>query len=310
MIDLKKIADEIAIGKAGSVDSWSLPISDVEQMLDLIYKQEGELSAARKANDILLEQSNSQISEIYTLETALAEIQGRMGALILAQEATVKESLNVAGELPLLPAKAYLGGDEAFGDVITGYTDECMHDYGRACIAAARPAIWYEGCDTALAHGPKVAPAVDLSGLTAYEFKKFPTSEAILFYEASDVRALLAAAPVAPTAPTDISVRLRALRSFGPEHFELLVQAADEIDRYYGAMLAWKQAAETKDRKLSEEMCARVDERVAARIAEGNPLTQAQIDHIGEQWDGCSYDGVDDIGAALRFELAKIGGVK
>lgn len=46
--------------------------------------------------------------------------------------------------------------------------------------------------------------------------------------------------------------------------------AADEIDRYYNGMLAWKQTAETKDRKLSEEMTDRINERVAKRIAEIN----------------------------------------
>lgn len=43
------------------------------------------------------------------------------------------------------------------------------------------------------------------------------------------------------------------------------------------------------------------------------PLTQAQIDHIGEQWDDCMYDApgmMIDIGASIRAELAKIGGVK
>lgn len=51
-------------------------------------------------------------------------------------------------------------------------------------------------------------------------------------------------------------------------------------------------------------------------VAPACPLTQVQIDHIGEQWDGCMYEGaysVMDIGACLRRELAllaKIGGVK
>ncbi len=40
-----------------------------------------------------------------------------------------------AVELPPFPSKTYLGGDEAFGDVITGYTEESMCDFyqqGRA----------------------------------------------------------------------------------------------------------------------------------------------------------------------------------
>lgn len=56
-------------------------------------------------------------------------------------------------------------------------------------------------------------------------------------------------------APTDLSKRLRAIAAesegswvqvsvTGPA---LLIQAADEIDRYYGGMLAWKKCAEAKD---------------------------------------------------------------
>lgn len=222
------------------------------------------------------------------------------------QEATVKESLNVAGELPALPSNK----------LATTYTADQMHAYGRACIAAARPSIWYEGCDTALAH--KVAvPGMVMAAMQQYDVAEIVAlfHDDTQFVKVADVRALLAAAPVATPAPTDISARLRkrvderGSNTVCMSYLDVLA-AADEIDRYYGAMLAWKQTAETKDRKLSEEICARIDERVAARIAEGSPLTQAQIDHIGEQWDGCACDGVDDIGAALRFELAKIGGVK
>lgn len=38
-------------------------------------------------------------------------------------------------------------------------------------------------------------------------------------------------------------------------------------------------------------------------------ITQAQIDYIGEQWDGCIYDApgmIIDIGEAIRAELAKL----
>ena len=38
--------------------------------------------------------------------------------------------------------------------------------------------------------------------------------------------------------PTALSARLRELRCFGPDHFPLLEQAADEIERYHGGMLA------------------------------------------------------------------------
>ncbi|RFP19127.1 hypothetical protein [Duganella sp. BJB475] len=48
----------------------------------------------------------------------------------------------------------------------------------------------------------------------------------------------------------------------------------------------------------------------AAQVAQTQPLlTQAQIDYIGEQWDGCMHDGPGmsiDIGEAIRCELAKL----
>ena len=295
--ELARAARSEAFGKM-SVGAMSINPTEMLDLIALVRKQERELSAAHKANDILLEQSNEQVSEIERLE------------------ATGKESLHV-GELPALPSDK----------LAATYTAEQMHTYGRACIAAARPAIWYEGCDTALAHKAAegtagAAPAVDLSGLCRYDIGECgqifaPNDGSYVLFD--DVRALLAAAPVAPTAPTDISARLREYAGdpgySHADYSDVMRTAADEIERYYGAMLAWKQTAETKDRKLSEEMRKRIDERVAARIAEGSPLTQAQIDHICEQWDGCMYDqgiiseGID-IGASIRAELAKIGGVK
>ena len=44
------------------------------------------------------------------------------------------------GELPPLPEPVYLGGDEAFGDVVKGHTDEAMREYGRLCRATRQPA--------------------------------------------------------------------------------------------------------------------------------------------------------------------------
>lgn len=85
------------------------------------------------------------------------------------------------------------------------------------------------------------------------------------------------AGDVQPVAQTDLSKRLRALAIHDSQPIgKLMGEAADEIDRYYGGMLAWKQTAETKDRKLSEEIAARVDERVAARLAAAPPQPVAQ----------------------------------
>ena len=49
--------------------------------------------------------------------------------------------------------------------------------------------------------------------------------------------------------------------------------------------------------------------RASLPAAAGAVLTEAQITHIGEQWDGCEYDGPSgmiDIGEAIRIELKKL----
>jgi hypothetical protein len=71
-------------------------------------------------------------------------------------------------------------------------------------------------------------------------------------------KALAGAAPLpeltGPSAPTGLSKRLRDA-SCNPgcthERMTLFMQAADEIERYYGGMLAWKKTAESKDAALS-----------------------------------------------------------
>jgi len=58
--------------------------------------------------------------------------------------------------------------------------------------------------------------------------------------------------------PTDLSKRLRgiAVDPMFAHHVEVqkvtILAAADEIERYYGGMLAWKQAAEAKDGEFIE----------------------------------------------------------
>lgn len=70
--------------------------------------------------------------------------------------------------------------------------------------------------------------------------------------------------------PTDISASLREYAG-NPgyahnDYADVMRRAADECDRFYGGMMAWKQTAETKDRKLGEEITARINERVEARL--------------------------------------------
>lgn len=115
-----------------------------------------------------------------------------------------------------------------------------------------------------------------------------------------DRRAALAAEQEAeaPSAPTDISARLRfhVSQNTVPYPKDILAAAA-EIERYYGGMLAWKQAAETKDRKLSAEITARIDERVATRLAARPSAPAVPMPHeptpeilaaiMGTPWEAC-----------------------
>lgn len=67
--------------------------------------------------------------------------------------------------------------------------------------------------------------------------------------------------------PTDLSHRLRETADQQPGWKSLLNAAAEEIERYYGGMMAWKQTAEKKDRDWQAERMGRVDDRIAARLA-------------------------------------------
>lgn len=83
------------------------------------------------------------------------------------------------------------------------------------------------------------------------------------------------------TAETEISDRLRHIvtnRGEGPIAVtsKLLLQAADECDRFYNGMLAWKKTAEKKDRDWQNERMGRVDDRVASRLAAHVPAAEVR----------------------------------
>lgn len=70
--------------------------------------------------------------------------------------------------------------------------------------------------------------------------------------------------------PTDLSKQLREYAADSGyshnDYADTMLAAASEIERYYGGMMAWKKTAETKDRKLSQEIENRISERCAARL--------------------------------------------
>lgn len=80
---------------------------------------------------------------------------------------------------------------------------------------------------------------------------------------------------------TDLSNRLRETADQQPGWKPLLTAAADEIERYYGGMMAWKQTAEKKDRDWQAERMERVNERCAERAQQAaapGALDEVQID--------------------------------
>lgn len=74
----------------------------------------------------------SDNSETWNAIAAKVREEMATGMAILAAPAAQGD----AKELPPLPDMQYLGGDESYGDVIKGYTAECMQQYARAAIAA------------------------------------------------------------------------------------------------------------------------------------------------------------------------------
>jgi hypothetical protein len=112
-----------------------------------------------------------------------------------------------------------------------------------------------------------------LEGLEVLDWTRDGMIDGTEFVRLDDVRPLLATqsakqgAQTETSKPTDLSHRLRETADQQPGWKSLLMAAAEEIERYYGGMLAWKQTAEKKDRDWAAERTARIDDRCAARAA-------------------------------------------
>lgn len=112
-----------------------------------------------------------------------------------------------------------------------------------------------------------------------------------------------------PTRQTDLSKKLRLLyEALGHPHnvFDRrhLLQAADEIERYYGGMLAWKHTAEAKDRQLSE--------LAALERAEVRPpvLTDDAIEAALTAWFSSTVvPGSDPFGQRMRAAIYAAHGI-
>jgi len=130
-----------------------------------------------------------------------------------------------------------------------------------------------------IAPAQPVAASAGIEGLdywTGHEIMSDPSMDCIKFIPAVQVEHLLATqsaqgAQPEPSKPTDVSTKLRDAVESGlvgvMADKRMLLAAAEEIERYYGGMLAWKQTAEKKDRDWNTERMARVNERCAERAA-------------------------------------------
>lgn len=104
--------------------------------------------------------------------------------------------------------------------------------------------------------------------------KKFPCDHPFCECQKQGCDCKAIAATQAAPQPTDLSKILRDMDEFSTVDFPLLKQAADEIERYYGGMLAWKRTAEAKDREFSAAQAAPNEVRLT-------PLNEDTQDILG-----------------------------
>lgn len=102
--------------------------------------------------------------------------------------------------------------------------------------------------------------------------------------------------------PTDLSHRLRETADKQPGWKPLLTAAADEIERYYGGMLAWKKTAEKKDRDWQAERMGRVDDRIKARAADARESQPTVLAYVATDLDGRA-----DVGMTRQKAMERAG---
>lgn len=108
-------------------------------------------------------------------------------------------------------------------------------------------------------------------------------------YTADEMQAYAIADRVARSKPTDLSKKLRA-------HYEadtsrkLFLKAADEIERYYGGMMAWKQAAEEKDVAYVAARTASRNAGVAPVYWQGEVVTTERMIEVVKEWAAKGWD--------------------
>lgn len=134
--------------------------------------------------------------------------------------------------------------------------------------------------------------------------------------------AALRAAPAVTDQQTDLSKRLRNIASEDTSPYfctnvpkDDLRAAADEIERYYGGMLAWKQSAEKKDRDWNEARMGRENDRIAAPASHRDASLAALLTRIEDAAEAyerygaiCQFEGSPMIYAETLIEIVTLRG--
>lgn len=113
--------------------------------------------------------------------------------------------------------------------------------------------------------------------------------------------------------PTDISTKLREYAS-NPgyshnDYADVMRTAADECERFYGGMVAWKETAQAKDRSWSKHVEEIVEKRLAAHPANGAQaedinfalLSKEEMQTIENQFN---WHNARSCGTHIRFAYA------
>lgn len=257
-MELNKVKNEID----SSVDTLA---GRITWLVELVERQELELAAARRPVEMSFA---SVIQNHIATTTTIDPVTASTVSVDIVKLFNLSRDVE---NLPVTEASAGAGEPDA-------------HNYSR---------------DEMLEQEPEASASEQLKELATYCNKFRKTAKGIgLGWVVGRLRAIAAqvqalescaqrpAPAVAGDAQrTDISARLREYAS-NPgyshnDYADTMHAAAYEIERYYGGMLAWKQTAETKDKKLSDEIQARVTERIATGMRKSVPVAMVTRDKDG-----------------------------
>lgn len=202
------------------------------ELISLVRRQEQELAEARAA-----QQGGGEVpQDERAISAAMSEGNKHGVASTVAARIVAAYVLDaaLAQRAASVPATGHPKCHKCFGN---GETHASFCPLKAASVpaqAGQQPVAWRVGFDLFSSHKEALANV------------RNPSVEVEPLYT-------LPAASVQPTAPTDISARLRKLVETLPvpeSCANAMRTAADECERFYGGMIAWKETAQQKDRTI------------------------------------------------------------